>query len=1055
MELEEIKKLTAQGEGEYFEDLEKGIRPAFGSPGGKRYLAKTIVSYIPEHKTYVEPFIGGGAVFFAKEPSEVEVINDLDKDIAFAYRFIKNITDEQFKALKSKNWKASKTLFDKLKNLKTDEPLEKFRKIVYLKKLSYGESGKNYDQTNEGRDLTNGLDSLLRIKERLKDVKIENNDYRKSVNYDSKETFYYLDPPYPETNNVGNIDLADLHKFCKNLKGKFILSLNDKSKNMNIFRDFNIKKVRVSQQMLTGGSQMQMRTELLISNFPLKKENIYLAKSDEVLIEDLPSFVWIPEFINPAGSLFYEREGDRKPNDIDIIVRAKEEEGKFTITLDKSLRLKIDRVLEKRVKKISGKWLTPEWLGSTFGPNWKYQTGWDLVLVPHQPQEIREMNEPEFAEEFYKEEGYEEFCDFGSGHFSKFVNEHPEFNIEEFREYVIVHNKADWDSGELEDITAPEILRLAKEFAQEKNIHIKKKHSREKCMECDEPPVYECLWAEGMGHAWFCKGHFKEWATTGDGKGEIISVKEVKDGIAAEKFGDNRNPNIWAKLKVEFAKDFYKKLSDRQREEYDKETAIINENKKKPQAEEVHEFKGAKWTFPNGHPRCLICGDEEPVGGVCNMTDSWYQKHRYDDEEAWEKERKILREKGILKKVANWVNSPTFAYQAIYGKLPDIPLRGRTDSPKKQYKLPDGSTIEVDKEFRDTWLKDLNNISDIEIRATDIGHSAERIAFVVFRMKDPKEDCKVKAISDELNKIERLYSKYDTGREGRLRIVVAGKIKLGDKNWEEWWNSLAGKIKEVVKEKLEKLDLEQFRAEGIDDDLKNPAIRHKELFADLRYIGNSGYPKLKEDKKWGKWKLEDALKYYAAIVDTLRSVYFPVMSPKIGDKGYKTSYWECYREARKYMKSKPPTADKVKEWDAKRKEIIKSEQEEIAKFTFKKISEAEHIVGGIVYFSYKTDSQKDWTTPPEVWKALKRFMLKKKKLKVMHEGKEREIPIIENYFVEEQHHKGGTSPNNLLEKGDWWIAVYLGDKENKDIWERVLKKELTGFSMAGRASSPS
>ncbi|GAG53665.1 unnamed protein product, partial [marine sediment metagenome] len=88
MELEEIKELTEQGEEEYLEDLEKGCRPAFGSPGGKRFLAKTIVSYIPEHKTYVEPFLGGGAVFFAKEPSEVEVINDLDKDIFFAYKFI-------------------------------------------------------------------------------------------------------------------------------------------------------------------------------------------------------------------------------------------------------------------------------------------------------------------------------------------------------------------------------------------------------------------------------------------------------------------------------------------------------------------------------------------------------------------------------------------------------------------------------------------------------------------------------------------------------------------------------------------------------------------------------------------------------------------------------------------------------------------------------------------------------------------------------------------------------------------------------------------------------
>ena len=907
-------------------------------------------------------------------------------------------------------------------------------------------------------------------------------------------------------------------------------------------------------------------------------ETQYLEKKEGIPSIPLVPFIWIDSFLSLAGSILYERENNRKPNDIDIIVRAQEKDGKFWIVLDPALRLKIDRILEKRFGNKS-----VEWIASTYGPNWRALPLYDLVLVPRKSQKVVEMNEPEFAEEFYKEENYEEFCDFGSGHFSKFVMEHPEFNIEEFREYVIVHNKADRDSGELEDIAAPEILRLAREFAQEKNIQIEKRHSREKCMECNQPPVYECLWAEGIGHAWFCKEHFKEWATTGDGKGEIISVKEVKDGIVAKKFGDNRNPNIWAELKAEFAKEFYKKLSNKQREECDRETAIINENKKKPQAEEVHEFKAAKYTHPNGHPRCLICGDEEPVGGVCNMPDSWYQKHEFDDEGAWKKEREILREKGIIKQGMDWVNSPTLAYLSVYGKLPDIPLRGRSNSPKRMW-----NDKEVDKEFKDEVLEELNSIPEIEIRATDIGHSAERVAFVVFRFKDKKNDSKAKDTVDDLNKLEGLYCKSDIGTERRPRICVAGKIKLGDKNWEEWWNGLAGKIKGVVKEEIkridaskikdvnldeikkglylvpphgkliyenkktaivksknfdvegkyfilvsdrkaygyiecskgkkidleefkkrsgehlisegerrewwalkktfylykirtfipfekpkdiilergvqtfieevqfEKLHLEQFRAEGIDDDLKNPAKRWRKLLADLRYLFNSGFPRLKEGEKWGEWDLTILLKYGAKIIDTLRNkCYFTLIPAKIGDEEYKSSYWKAYREAREkgYIKTKPPEEKEVKEWDEKRKKIIKDGQE-IAKFTFKKIDEAEHIAGGVVYFSYKTDSQEDWTTPSEVWKALKRFMLKKKKIKVMHQGKEREIPIIENYFVEEGHHKGSMSPENLLVKGDWWLAVYLGDKENKDIWERVLKKELTGFSMAGRASSP-
>jgi len=457
-------------------------------------------------------------------------------------------------------------------------------------------------------------------------------------------------------------------------------------------------------------------------------------KSGSPLIEKLPSFVWVPEFINIAGSLFYERESNRKPNDIDIIVRAKEEDGKFTITLDKSLRLKIDRILEKRAGKMSGKWLTPEWLGSTFGPNWRYQTGWDLVLVPHQPQEIREMNEPEFAEEFYKA-----------------------------------------------------------------------RHSREKCMECDKPPEYEVLWAEGMAHAWFCKEHFKEWISqeskehTG-GFTDIDSVKEVKDGVAAKKFRDNLNPNIREKLKREF----------------------------------------------------------------------------------------------------------------------------------------------------------------------------------------------------------------------------------------------------------QKLDLEQFRAEGIDDDLKNPAARHKELFVDLRYLGDSGYPKIKAGEKWGEWTLKDILKYYAAIVDSLRSVWFPIIPPKIGEKEYKTSYWECYREAREYLKSKPPAEEEAKEWDKKRREITKKEHE-IAKFVFKKIDKKEYIVGGIVYPAKEEDSEGDWANKEEIWKALKNFMIKKRVIKVMHKGIFRNLPIIECFQPEVDTFKGGLDEIHKIKAGDWWISLFLGDE--KEIWERVEKGELTGFSIAGHASS--
>jgi len=58
------------------------------------------------------------------------------------------------------------------------------------------------------------------------------------------------------------------------------------------------------------------------------------------------------------------------------------------------------------------------------------------------------------------------------------------------------------------------------------------RHRRDKCMSCDKVPQIEALWAEGMGHAWFCNSCFKKWSTTGDGKGEICNTKVIEHGIA-------------------------------------------------------------------------------------------------------------------------------------------------------------------------------------------------------------------------------------------------------------------------------------------------------------------------------------------------------------------------------------------------------------------------------------------------------------------------------------------------------------------------------------------
>ncbi len=69
------------------------MKPVVPWMGGKRRLAKHLLPLFPAHQTYVEPFAGGAALFFMKQPAKVEIINDVNGELVNLYRVIKNHLD--------------------------------------------------------------------------------------------------------------------------------------------------------------------------------------------------------------------------------------------------------------------------------------------------------------------------------------------------------------------------------------------------------------------------------------------------------------------------------------------------------------------------------------------------------------------------------------------------------------------------------------------------------------------------------------------------------------------------------------------------------------------------------------------------------------------------------------------------------------------------------------------------------------------------------------------------------------------------------------------------
>lgn len=261
-------------------EIEKGLRAPWGSPGGKRWLAHAIVDLFPDHTKYVEPFAGGAAVFWAKDPSEVEVLADLDAELIQALKFIKTFSESEFKSLSGMETERSKEIFDKLKESSPTGRVEKFHRWLYLRCLSHGAEGKTVNPSAKSNyTIKNVLDRLSGCKERLKGVTLLAQDWEKTIQeHDGKDTFFYFDPPYAETTCDGLLPDENgpptnekIVAVVSKVKGLWILSLNDSPSVRKAFEKFHFKRVE-TPALRAEGAVNDSRKELLIANFEMKKK---------------------------------------------------------------------------------------------------------------------------------------------------------------------------------------------------------------------------------------------------------------------------------------------------------------------------------------------------------------------------------------------------------------------------------------------------------------------------------------------------------------------------------------------------------------------------------------------------------------------------------------------------------------------------------------------------------------------------------------------------------------------------------------------------------------
>ncbi len=239
-------------------DISKKAKPFLKWVGGKTQLLTQLDALFPQkYNSYFEPFIGGGAVFFALNPKKAH-INDVNKTLVQTYKNIKENVDELIKSLRkiekdfiSKNTEERKEFYYSIREKYNSLPAVDFKKSLYF--LFFNKTAFNgvYRENSKGGfnvpmgSYTNPKivdeENLRLVSETLSHTKITSGSFADAVKNAKAGDFVYFDPPYHP--------LSETSSFTSYSKDSF--SMDDQIKLRDLFVELDKKGVYV---MLSNSS---------------------------------------------------------------------------------------------------------------------------------------------------------------------------------------------------------------------------------------------------------------------------------------------------------------------------------------------------------------------------------------------------------------------------------------------------------------------------------------------------------------------------------------------------------------------------------------------------------------------------------------------------------------------------------------------------------------------------------------------------------------------------------------------------------------------------------
>jgi len=259
--------------------------------GGKINMLRHILPLIPQHRIYTESFFGGGAVFFAKEPVESEVINDINAMVVNFYE----VCTTDFEKLKAK---IEATLFSRASYTVAKsiyriphlfDPLQQAWAFYIATNMGFSCNISSWGYDKYGKRVKAFLNKKIQFDEdilkRLEHAQIEHNDACGVIeSRDTVDTFHYVDPPYVSDGdnkpvNQGHytgyseVEYTKLLETLTKIQGKFLLS-SYPSTLLEQYTEENGWYTRTFEKPLTArksqeGIKRSTKIEVLTANYPI------------------------------------------------------------------------------------------------------------------------------------------------------------------------------------------------------------------------------------------------------------------------------------------------------------------------------------------------------------------------------------------------------------------------------------------------------------------------------------------------------------------------------------------------------------------------------------------------------------------------------------------------------------------------------------------------------------------------------------------------------------------------------------------------------------------